>query len=864
MRKVIILNDYFPAEVQADVQLAEPKLMHHTYIQEAIDRYVKPGDYVELNGTFNLDKNVGYRPDIYGTDGNIPSGASHITINGSQPCISIASHSNEWNFAGAKFIVHRFFNDGIHIREYTGVNVMNIGEWYTKRILEVDPEGKAAEDRLVLVRNPEKRWIPPIDGTSGGSIKGTKEFGFNTTVNTFELSYFRSNAVDTSKMTKELAGFDARYKDQIYPGGFPQDDGTLSPTWGKRCGGSYGNFHAAICICNNPELPQRKRDTASFRISGGYIRGFAYAGIEVGSIGTSKSEKIPNNYPDVEKYVVKNVTIENVIIEDVYESGIQRTRFDNLLIDNVIVRRSGAPDWSLQHFKPQSPGTTQVDPGYGISSGRVNQQGKLEIKNCVLVDCNRKGIDAHHGTSHVFKNNYIKAGVWGIQVALEEPQDDKTDPLWEHEICKYIIEGNEIHASYKGIDFANGSFGPSVRVQSNLWYMRLAVKVTDNIVHAPLCWYYNYAHDGFYIDGNTFIFSLPYGQPNMGGNETMKSHAFFHGTQDAVGRGIAVGDIITNNTIMNSVYGNFTNGFVIQPTCALRFEGNMVDTTPFRKRIIENSQEPFISTKSFVFRDGYRTNPFGINKPQIKPRFSDNIAIDRTNLNLDTAVTKLDDNSGILTEEDTALKTTVQNAFENTKIIPNTKAGVVDRVSSDPDVFFANWENIRTEGSNPPRGFRTIVSSKNPLVISPQNGADRNNPGVNTSATGVYADIEYPLRDDVAMDTVEFDVVIKSLSKNNVGTVLGTDVSTIMSCVIKDGTPTLLSSYKFSIDGAEQTVRTNIPIAFNQKYTIRVVTTLLKGRTRLRLGAPFNGNNQLTGDYSMINIYRGMDKIANP
>ena len=63
MRKVIILNDYFPAEVQADVQLAEPKLMHHTYIQEAIDRYVKPGDYVELNGTFNLDKNVGYRPD---------------------------------------------------------------------------------------------------------------------------------------------------------------------------------------------------------------------------------------------------------------------------------------------------------------------------------------------------------------------------------------------------------------------------------------------------------------------------------------------------------------------------------------------------------------------------------------------------------------------------------------------------------------------------------------------------------------------------------------------------------------------------------------------------------------------------------
>ena len=82
--------------------------------------------------------------------------------------------------------------------------------------------------------------------------------------------------------------------------------------------------------------------------------------------------------------------------------------------------------------------------------------------------------------------------------------------------------------------------------------------------------------------------------------------------------------------------------------------------------------------------------------------------------------------------------------------------------------------------------------------------------------------------------------------------------------ILKDGSPTILSNQKFTIDRIEQAVRVNIPIQFNKKYTIKVVTTLLKGRTRLRLGAPYNGNNQLTGDYSMINIYRGMDKIANP
>ncbi len=45
--KVKVLNDYFPKEVQEDILKDEPTLFHQTYIQDAIDKYVKPGDYVE-------------------------------------------------------------------------------------------------------------------------------------------------------------------------------------------------------------------------------------------------------------------------------------------------------------------------------------------------------------------------------------------------------------------------------------------------------------------------------------------------------------------------------------------------------------------------------------------------------------------------------------------------------------------------------------------------------------------------------------------------------------------------------------------------------------------------------------------------
>ena len=87
-KKVIVLNDFLPEDIKADVMKDAPKLMHSVALQKAIDDHVTPGAYVELNGTFNLDKLEGYRPDIYGADGIKPSrDFPHITLNGSQPCL---------------------------------------------------------------------------------------------------------------------------------------------------------------------------------------------------------------------------------------------------------------------------------------------------------------------------------------------------------------------------------------------------------------------------------------------------------------------------------------------------------------------------------------------------------------------------------------------------------------------------------------------------------------------------------------------------------------------------------------------------------------------------------------------------------
>ena len=866
MGKIVKLNNFLPPEIQEDVMKEQPLLMHHTHLQKAFDENVKPGDYVELEGTFNIDKLVGYKPEWYGTDNRPVTNATHLTMHGSQPCFSIELNNNVINFSGATFIVHRMFNDGLGIRGFKGQNQIHLGNWYTRRILDVDPNGLAATDRSVLYSNPAKRWIPPIDGTSGSSIKGTKEAGFNVTVNNFELSKFRSNSLDTSKMTDELAGYNPTYGKHYGGGNYPQDDGTTAPTWGTWEKGWFGNFHAAIFINQNHTYTQRERDMAKLVITGGYIRGFAYAGIEVGSIPLPICGAVPpNTWPGVEAYAVKNLTIRDVTIEDVYESGIQRTRFDNLIIRDCIIRRSGAPDWSLtNHSKPNSPGSSQVDPGYGISSGRVNMQGRLIIDGCTMIDCNRKGIDAHHGTSHIFTNNFIRAGYWGIQVALEEPQVDKLSPEWEHDICKYVISNNEIHAGYKGIDFANGSFGPVVRADANLWYMKLSVKVTNNTVHAPTGWYYNYAHDGFYIDGNTFIFSLPYGEFRAGGNEAMKSNAFFHGTQDIVERGIGIGDVITNNRVYNSVYGNFTSGFTVQTCNGVRFCNNTVDRTPYRKRVTENIQEPFVSSKDFVFRDGYATmTPFFLGN-HVNLICRDNTYYNRLDLNTASNYAVFEAPAA-LNSEVTAEKTVLDNiAISNTliKIVPMTKSGITDRVSTDPDVFYANYENIRTEGANPPRGFRTVISNKNPLTVSTYNGADRGNLSANNSATGVYADIEFPVRNDVTTDGVEFKCRINALGKNGVGTLISSGENTFISVVYRSDPKiyVLVSSMKINVNGAEYLPKTDVPITLKSvEYHIKFNTPVIKGRNRIRLGAPYNGNNQLTGDFWEINIHRGKD-----
>nr|DAT18036.1 MAG TPA: Right handed beta helix region [Caudoviricetes sp.] len=886
----IVLNDYFPQNVQEDVLKEQPLLMHQEHIQKAIDDHVKPGMVVVMYGNFNLDKHTGYRPDIYGQD-NIPIGTTKLVKHGSQPCISIASNDNTWDFTGCKFVVHRLFNDGLHIREYKGNNTfVNIGSWYTKRILDIDPNCTAATDRGILTRTPANRWIAPVDRNTGFAFKGgvtktssqfpvAKVMGFNTTTAPYELSKFRSNSVDTSRL--ESTGVNDGYE-----GNFPQDNGTTANTWGTWGGGWIGNWNAAVLITQNPDLPEDVRTSARLNITGGYIRGWVYAGVEVGSIPHKPDMVVDTMSPDALKYSVRNCTLKNLTIEDIYEAGIQRTRFDNLVIDNCTIRRAGHPDWSLQHGKLETPEVSQVDPGYGISSGRANQQGKLVISNCHITECNRKGIDAHHGTNTVIENNFIKAGYWGIQLVFEENQVNLNDPNWDHEICSYVIRDNVIHSGYKGIDCANGGFGPLVRTAVNQWYMRLSVKVESNTVYAPVGWYYNYAHDGFIIQNNTFTYSLPYGMFKAGDRHEERTFAMYHGSEIITNRGIPVADVIRGNRVMNSKYGNFKYGFYLKPTALCTFEQNVVDVTPWKKKTaVDNGNEPFISPKDFVCNDNTETVPFFIDNRQSNLLQRDNYSFNRRDLS-----------TSIKTFNATYSAETLTDVMKNI-IVTERVVHATEKTSADKDIFYVNAANVTTLGTLPPKGYRGPTNTEEPLVIYSRLTQTPSAANRSPSTTGVIAGVTFPTRaasqPAVTTATVKFKFTLNGLPSGStnpalaatahIGSLVGLSTDTGVASlplhirasanaankgkIVLYLQPSQNAGHKVYLDGvhiAGGTIPalTETVIEYDHEYEVRILVTHpnLKNATKLLLGSHnLNAGMPADADFKEVAVYFNKD-----
>lgn len=840
-----ILNYYLPEEVQADIALSSPKMDHTKYLQDAWDTYVQPGDIVTLSGNFNLSKNKGYKPEYYGEDGRTVPKGPDLTLNGSQPCLSFSLDNNVINFAGAKFIVKELFNDGLHIRDYKGINsIQNLGSWYTKRILEVDPNATAATDRQVLTRGSLK-WLPPIDGNTGFAVKGTKEDGFNTTVYTAELSGYRSNACDTSRISANGGGYMVEGKHA-----FPQDNGTTAETWGSWGEGFIGNWNAALLITQNPDFTQNERDAAKLTVDAGYIRGWMYAGVEIGSIGNSKGEVPYNLSDDIAKYSPKNITLSNLVIEDCHETGIQRTRFDNLIIENCVIRRMGHPDWTLAHAKSTRPNVTQVDPGYGISSGRMNQQGKLTIRRNVIVDCNRKGIDAHHGTQVVIEDNFIKAGVWGIQVALEDKFVNRKYNEYSHELTTWTIRNNEIHAGIKGIDFANGAFGPKPRLKEDLWFLKCSILIDNNKIYAPYGWYYNYAHSGFTIINNTITFSLPYGKYYAGGNEEMKSAAIYHGSNDTDNRGIAIGDIIANNRIMNSKYGNFYAGISLENTILANVSNNIIDITPYTKRTLQGANEPFISNEEYVYRNTHATIPLSapnVTNEKFATIFSNNVSYNFKDGSSYQIINKV---------------TGKPYEIDPEKMKPKEDQSVSapqHRESGDTNINIVNFEDIAQEGKYPPAGFKNIVTNGDPLTISPRLRDI-------SSTAGVYASVRIPKREDSTMDKVKFTASLIATGKYNNSVIFSymTAANEYVPSISVRFDPATSKFYVRSTEerlvvnntiiqkGKEVEVPANTPINF-ELYTRR-----LNGVEKLYIGAPNHGNNQMSLDMTNLEIHRNV------
>ncbi|MDO5640081.1 MAG: hypothetical protein Q4G28_09455 [Neisseria sp.] len=214
----VVLNNFLPPDVAADVLLAKPTMVSHSAaLQAAYDEHNALGKTIMLFGNFNMTKLTGYRADFYGEDNQAVPGVAVLKRHGAQPCFMARMHDNTIDFTGAVFTIDKLFQDGMHIAGYRGNNRLSGGRWFTKRILEIDPDKKSATDWKGTLgsKGAGKDWLAPIDGSTGFSFKGKAGEGFNsTTYSSYDLAFARNNSIDTSAIPASAnaggyAGFSA-------------------------------------------------------------------------------------------------------------------------------------------------------------------------------------------------------------------------------------------------------------------------------------------------------------------------------------------------------------------------------------------------------------------------------------------------------------------------------------------------------------------------------------------------------------------------------------------------------------------------------------------------------------------------------
>ena len=620
----IILNDFLPPNVQADVLLERPQMASHSAaLQQAVDEHVKPGMTVRLFGNFKMSKLAGYRPDIYGRDNQPVPGQPLLTRHGAQPCLMLRADNNIYDFSNCVFTVDKLFQDGVHIAGYQGdCRAEHMGHWFTAAILAVDPNKLSASNWKGALGSKGRGndWLAPIDNNTGFAFKGYPNAGFNTAnYSAYDMAHHHNNSLDTSKM---VSGG--------YGGLFPQSNGSTAPTWGTWRGGWIGNAGSAMVVYQLPEVAGWMRKIASFRCMGIYGRGFITGCVSVGLLGKPDGSKLERIDAAAEPYVPRNVYLYHTVAEDMYSAGVQLNRYIDLWEIGTRAWRIGHPDWSLEHSKP---GETEVlvDPGYGTASGRFSPQIRRRIMMCSYVDCARKGIDAHHGTDTIVDKCYVKAGVWGMQVALEENLTDiHEDSTFGLHMVRYVIRDCEFHAGLRALDFINGAYSWLTHKEAvtnvQLWGLRVDVAVENTLLAAPFGWRDNYGRGGFRLNNVTAVFDAPYGIRN--GFNTSLFRGFWIGSGNVARNGMPLDYSLNNCKVANSPVGNYATGLFIEAVNVLNMWNVIVDTTPYTTDAANQGKLAFTGSRP-VIRSGHETRAFNLT---VEPAHADIMACYTSNM----------------------------------------------------------------------------------------------------------------------------------------------------------------------------------------------------------------------------------------
>ena len=622
--RVVVLNDYLPNDIQEQVVTDNPETQEIDIVQEiqkAWDEHVKPGDHVILHGKFPVTKHVGYKPEIYGQDNvevEIKQGTQLLFKTkkyGQQPCLSFLMDNNTLDLSNATFIVDKLFQDIIQVRAYRGVNRIIGGKFFTKAILDLDPTGQAANDWKGTLGCDGKVGIwPRKDKETGASIKGTKTDGFDTTTAPYELSNHRNNSIDTSNFN--FGG----YLNNTNKHAFPQSTGVndTSETWGTWYDGWIGNWGSALVIMQSPEVSLEDKKLAEIHVDNLYGRGFRSYTVEIGNGAKHDGTPLPR-YGDetVMPYVPQNVYLNHIVAEDNYEGGIQLWRGINIWEMYSRVNRMGHPDWSLTDHRDKDETAPQVDPGYGSSSQRTSPQIQRHIIGGVYKNCARKGIDAHHGADVYIDNVEIDAGLWGIEVALEENQSNwKEDSVLNNYFNKFTVKNSTIRSGFYGIDFINGAFSAKVwkdKVDGKVLNgLRVDILVDNNVVMAPFGWRDNYGRGEMVVSNNTFIGALSH--PIHSGFNTSKFRGIWTGSGFAARNGIPYWNIFSNNKVMNSPTLNYATGVFIEESNILLMDNTIVDVTPYTNDSINGVKYEFGAVN--CIRSGVETAPLVYSKAE--------------------------------------------------------------------------------------------------------------------------------------------------------------------------------------------------------------------------------------------------------